>query len=198
MIVSSLLIKKNLSIYFCFILSVLCSKTLKMLPSSKLNLGEEKKFSEEQHCDKSCGKELNSLNLAASVSINHHKRNRQSYSEKEKPPSESVTTQPTETYILPSEKGKLPSENPSERISIDIQDNISEKIDTQIDRCSVAKKPRDDINEMGDAGGKTSNVPPVHQAPSNLNFEKTSNFSIENRLSSEDISSNKYIHEDYR
>ena len=170
-----------------------------MLSSSNLHLGEEKNVSEEHHCNTSFTKELNSPNPAASVSINNHKRNRQSYSEKERFQSESVSAQQTETCIFLSEKKSPLEDKPSEGIIIELKDNnISDKIDTHFDRCSVAKKPRDDINEMGDTGVKTSNVPLFSQAPSNQSCDKPPNPSIENQLSSEDSSSNKYIHEDYR
>ena len=169
-----------------------------MLSPSKLDLCEEK--SEKQHCNKPCNNESDkSQSLSVTSSINNHKRNRQSYSEKNQAQLTSNSAQATEKCNLISEIGSHIQNRCNEEATIETKFNsVNNRIDTQIDRCSVAKKPRDDISEMGDTGEITSKVQPWSKVPSNQKSENYQISSTEKSVLCDESSPSRLIQEDYR
>ena len=76
--------------------------------------------------------------------------------------------------------------------------NVFSKQDAQIDRCSVAKKPRDDVSEISDARANSSNIQAWIKTPTDQNIENSQNPSTGRSLISEGVSENKFGQEDYR
>ena len=169
-----------------------------MLSPSKLDLYEEK--SDKQDCNKPCNNESDqSQSLSVTASINNHKRNRQSYSEKSLSQLTSDSAQATDLRNLLSEVGSHIQNRCNEEATIETKFNsVNNRIDTQIDRCSVAKKPRDDISEMGDTGENNSKVQPWNKIPSNQKSENYQISSTDKSVLCDESSPNKLIPEDYR
>ena len=169
-----------------------------MLSPSKLDMCQEKTISSKLHhdtaSDNNC--DSNSDNIAVPASINNHKRNRQSYSEKEQIHFNLDTSQAVEPCASSSKKEAYNKNISNAEITEEPRNNsVGHKIDNQIDRCSVAKKPRDDISELSSDVANSHNLKPWSQTPSNREFVPSSS---ENSLTFDEVNENKYVQEDYR
>ena len=110
----------------------------------------EKAHKPTENSDILCAKKdaLQPPNILSSNSINLHKRNRQSDSDIKIVSGTEILAQPKEALC-----NKCNSESfPSHRSCLDIETsnkvgrNDVENSDTQFDKCSVAKKPRDEMH----------------------------------------------------
>ena len=172
-----------------------------MLSPSKLNLGQEKPLHDTLRQETPCHNNSvsNGQHAAVPVSINNHKRNRQSYSEKEQTNlSEDKAENIVPCSTLSETKTHLQNTSNEEMITEPKCNSVCHKIDTQIDRCSVAKKPRDDASEKDFAGSTSSNIQVWSKTPANQSIENSPNASTARSLTSEGVNENKFGQEDYR
>ena len=172
-----------------------------MLSPSKLNLSQEKPLPDTLRQETPCHNNSvsNSQNAAVPVSINNHKRNRQSYSEKEQINLSEDKAENIEPCVTLSETKTHLQNTSNEEMKTEPKCNSDcHKIDTQIDRCSVAKKPRDDVSEIDIAGANSSNVQVWSNTPANQSIENSPNASTVRSLTSEGVNENKFGQEDYR
>ena len=172
-----------------------------MLSPSKLNLSQEKPPPDTLRQDTPCHNNSvsNGQNSAIPVSINNHKRNRQSYSEKEQITLSEDKAENIEPCTTLSEtKTHIQNNSNEEMITEPKYNSVCHKIDAQIDRCSVAKKPRDDVSEISDARANSSNIQPWIKTPTDQNIENSPNASTGKSLTSEGVNENKFGQEDYR
>ena len=172
-----------------------------MLSPSKLNLSQEKPPPDTLRQDTPCHNNSvsNGQNSAIPVSINNHKRNRQSYSEKEQITLSEDKAENIEPCTTLSEtKTHIQNTSNEEMITEPKYNSVFHKIDAQTDRCSVAKKPRDDAPEISDASANSSNIQAWSKTPTDQNIENSPNASTGISLASEGVNENKFGQEDYR